>query len=56
MNCQVEVVTPQCSVPRADQAFEDDGTFREERLRKTMERTCATLIERAAMLSRRVPA
>lgn len=54
MNCQVEVVTPQCSVSRASQAFEEDGTFREERLRKAMEKTCATLIERASMLSSRV--
>src|SRR5690606_36083187 len=54
MNCQVEVVTPQCSVSRASQAFAEDGTFGEERLRKTMEKTCATLSEWASMLSTRV--
>jgi len=54
MNCGVDVVTPQCSVPRAMDAFDADGNFREERLRHQMERVVSTLIERAAMLSTRV--
>ena len=54
MACQVEVITPQCSVPRASEAFDEDGQFREERLRHQMETVCRTLIERAAMLSTRV--
>jgi len=54
MACQVEVITPQCSVPRASEAFDEDGQFREERLRHQMETVCRTLIERATMLSTRV--
>lgn len=53
MNCGVEVVTPQCSVARAADAFDADGEFREERLRSTMETLAATLVERARMLSGR---
>jgi chromate reductase, NAD(P)H dehydrogenase (quinone) len=51
MNCQVEVITPQCSVARAGEAFDEDGSIKEERIRKMMEKVCATLIERAKMLS-----
>jgi chromate reductase, NAD(P)H dehydrogenase (quinone) len=54
MNCHVEIVTPQCSVARAADAFDEDGNFKEERVRKIMENVCATLIERARMLSTRV--
>ncbi len=54
MACHVEVVTPQCSVPRAGEAFDENGRFREERLRQTMETVCRTLMERAAMLSTRL--
>lgn len=54
MACQVEVISPQCSVGRASEAFDEEGQFREERLRHQMETVCRTLIERAAMMSRRV--
>jgi NAD(P)H-dependent FMN reductase len=54
MNCQVEVITPQCSVARASDAFDENGDFREERLRHGMENVVRTLIERARMLSTRV--
>ena len=54
MACQVEVVTPQCSVARAAEAFDEDGQFRDERLRGQMETVCRTLIERAGMLSTRL--
>ena len=54
MHCQVEVITPQCSVPGGSEAFDEDGQFREERLRTQMETVCRTLIERAAMLSTRI--
>jgi len=54
MNCQVEIITPQCSVPRAQDAFDDNGEFRDEQLRKRMELVARTLIERARMLSTRV--
>ncbi|MGB3388009.1 MAG: NAD(P)H-dependent oxidoreductase [Pseudaminobacter sp.] len=53
MNCQVEVITPQCSVSRASEAFDENGDFREERLRRSMENVVRTLIERALMLSTR---
>ena len=54
MNCQVEVITPQCSVPRAADAFDERGDFKEERLRKAMTLVAETLIERAQLLSRRI--
>ena len=54
MACHVEVVTPQCSVGRAAGAFDDNGQFREERLRHQMETVCRTLMERATMLSTRI--
>ncbi|MDQ6434226.1 NAD(P)H-dependent oxidoreductase [Mesorhizobium sp. LHD-90] len=52
---QMEVIAPQVSVPNAGVAFDEDGNFREERLRSGMERLCRTLIERALMLSPRGP-
>ncbi len=51
MNCSVEVITPQCSVPRAQDAFDDKGEFHEERLRAMMTKVATTLVERAAMMS-----
>ena len=54
MHCQVEVITPQCSVARASGAFDEDGGFKEEHSRRSMETVCRTLIERAAMFSRRI--
>jgi chromate reductase, NAD(P)H dehydrogenase (quinone) len=53
MNCQVEIITPQCSVARAADAFDPNGDFKDERTRQMMERVCETLIERARMLSTR---
>lgn len=50
---QMEVVAPQCSVPNAGEAFDEDGAFREERLRKSMQKLCGTLIEHAWLLSGR---
>ncbi|MBX3577767.1 MAG: NAD(P)H-dependent oxidoreductase [Rhizobiaceae bacterium] len=49
----MEVISPQVSVPHGGEAFEEDGTFREERLRKGMTRLCRTLIEHATLLARR---
>jgi chromate reductase len=51
---QMEVIAPQVSVPNAGEAFDADGEFREERLRKGMTRLCATLITHARMHSTRV--
>ncbi len=54
MACRVEVVTPQCSVGRAGEAFDENGDFRDERLRRQMEMVCEALIERAKMMSTRL--
>jgi NAD(P)H-dependent FMN reductase len=54
MACEVEIITPQCVVAHASQAFDGNGGFREERLRQAMEKLCRTLIERARLLSTRL--
>ena len=54
MACRAEIITPQCSVARASEAFDEDGGLKDERLRQSMETVCRTLIERALMLSTRV--
>ncbi len=51
--CEVDVVAPECSVPHGAEAFDDNGDFRDERLRQAMERVASALAERAALLSRR---
>jgi NAD(P)H-dependent FMN reductase len=51
-----EVISPQVSVPRAGEAFDDHGDFRDERLRNGMTRVCSTLIDHAALLSSRLDA
>ncbi len=53
---QMEVIAPQVSVPHGADAFDEDGNFRDERLRKGMERLARTLIEHARLLSTRVEA
>ncbi|WP_274423518.1 NADPH-dependent FMN reductase [Chelativorans sp. YIM 93263] len=53
VHIQAEVITPQCSVPRAQEAFDEKGAFIEERLQKSMTRVCRTLIEHARLFSRR---
>lgn len=54
MACGAEVVTPQCSVAHASKAFDDNGDFVEERLRRQMETACRALTERAVQLSKRI--
>lgn len=54
MACQAEIITPQCSVAHASEAFDEEGGFRQERSRAGMEKVCRTLIERARMLSTRM--
>ncbi|MER9653447.1 NAD(P)H-dependent oxidoreductase [Mesorhizobium sp. M0152] len=54
VRCQMEVVTPECSVPEGGNAFDGDGNFRDERLQKSMEHLCRTLIETSRMLSTRI--
>ncbi|GGA57582.1 FMN reductase [Nitratireductor aestuarii] len=53
VHCGAEVVSPQCSVPRGQEAFDEAGNFRDEALQKSMSNVCAALIERARMLSGR---
>lgn len=50
---QMDVIAPQCSVPKAGDAFDDDGAFREERLRRSMQHVCRSLVEHAWLLSAR---
>jgi len=50
----MEVISPQVSVPHAGEAFDENGAFKEERLRKGMTRLCTTLIEHARLLSTRI--
>lgn len=54
MNCQVEIVTPQCSIAHAADAFEADGLLKDQRTQALLEKLCRTLVERARMLSIRV--
>ena len=53
VRCQMEVVTPECSVADGGSAFDAYGNFRDERLNKSMEHLCRTLIETSHMLSTR---
>lgn len=53
MNVGLEVITPQCSVPGAKTAFDDNGELKNERTRTLMEKTCRTLLEHTKLLSRR---
>jgi len=52
----MELISSEVSVPHGAEAFEDDGSFREERLRKGMTKLCRTLIEHARLLSSRTEA
>ncbi|CDX16138.1 conserved hypothetical protein [Mesorhizobium sp. ORS 3324] len=56
VRCQMEVITPECSVAGANEAFAEDGQFRDARLHQSMERLCRTLIETSRMLSVRIEA
>lgn len=53
---QADVIAPQVSVPSGGSAFNEDGAFTDERLRKGMERLCQTLIEHATLKSPRLVA
>jgi hypothetical protein len=48
----MEVVTPECSVPRGGEAFDDNGDFRDQRLQQTMARVAAALVAQAAVSAR----
>lgn len=53
MNVGLEVITAQCSVGNAADAFDEAGELVDERSRKLMEKTCRTLCQHAALLSTR---
>ena len=52
MNVGVEVITRQCAVPRAGDAFDDDGSLKDEHTRETMKNTCQTLVGQARLMPR----
>lgn len=56
VHCQAEVISAQCSVPRAQEAFDENGEFREARLREAMRRVCASLIDHARLYTMRADA
>lgn len=56
MNCKADIITQQCSVARAQNAFDENGDFRDDRTRGMMEAVCSSLIERARLTSTRVGA
>ncbi len=48
-----EVVAAQCSVPRAQEAFDDDGNFRQKHLQQHMERLVKSLIAHCSFAANR---
>lgn len=52
MACGAEVITPQCSVARAGDAFDEDGRLREERTRKTLDKVAGALVARLRQVER----
>lgn len=52
MNVGVEVITQQCAVPLAGDAFDDDGSLKDEHMRETMRKTCQTLVGQARLMPR----
>ncbi len=56
MNCKADIITQQCSVARAQDAFDENGDFRDDRTRGMMEAVCSSLIEHARLTSTRVGA
>jgi NAD(P)H-dependent FMN reductase len=54
VRCQMEVISPECSVPAGAEAFDEAGELKEERVHRAMETVATALIERARMLSERI--
>lgn len=54
VRCRMEVVTPECSVPDAGNAFDADGAFLDTGLDKAMQALCTALMERGRQLSARI--
>lgn len=53
MNVGAEVITAQCSVGLARDAFHDDGSLRDERTAKMMASVCRSLIDHASAFRQR---
>ncbi len=53
MNVGTQIITEQCSVIHAHEAFAPDGTFRDERTAKSMQRVCQALIDHTRFESSR---
>lgn len=51
-----DVVSPQCSVARGQEAFDGEGEFHDPRSRQVMAQVCEALVERARVTSARVDA
>ncbi|WP_420960450.1 NADPH-dependent FMN reductase [Brucella sp. IR073] len=51
MNVGVQILTEQCSVAHASQAFDEDGSLKDERTAKMMAKVCRALIEHAQLAS-----
>ncbi|HEY4191999.1 MAG TPA: NADPH-dependent FMN reductase [Mesorhizobium sp.] len=54
VHCRVEVVSPECSIGLAAQAFDEAGELKDAKLSRAMQTVAQTLIERARMLSERI--
>lgn len=48
-----QIVSEQCSVARAGDAFDEDGSFKDERTARSMTKLCRSLIDTASLLNPR---
>ena len=53
MNVGAEVISAQCSIGLAEEAFHEDGALRDERTARMMANVCRSLIEYASAFRRR---
>ena len=53
MNVGAEVISAQCSIGLAEEAFHEDGSLRDERTAKMMATVCRSLIEYASVFKHR---
>ncbi|MGN8020916.1 NADPH-dependent FMN reductase [Phyllobacterium sp. 22229] len=53
MNVGTQIISEQCSVAHAHEAFADDGSFHDERTTRAMERVCQALIDHTRLAKSR---
>jgi NAD(P)H-dependent FMN reductase len=53
VHCQAEIVSAQCSVGRAQEAFDEAGNLTDEATSKKMATTCRALLEAASLVRQR---